>query len=411
VSEMAGDRNDDHPAPSLEGQVGAPERRTLAELVAEARRLDMGRVHILAWRDLDDPEAGGSELHAHRIASLWAAAGLDVTMRASRADGQPMFAERAGYKVVRKSGRYAVFARSTLSGAFRRHGRNDGWVEIWNGMPFFSPLWATGPRMVFLHHVHAEMWQMTLPPNLARVGRFVEQRLAPPLYRRTSLVTLSESSRDEIVSMLKMRPERVTVVPPGVEPRFTPGGVRSETPLVVAVGRLVPVKRFDALLDALAKIKVDHPAMRAVIVGEGYERSRLEARRHELGADDWIDMPGKLADEELIEVYRRAWVLVSSSLREGWGMTVTEAGACGTPAVVTRIAGHEDAVDDGVSGVLVDDPGGIAGAVSELIADPARRARLAAGAIRHAGLFTWEATASGTLGVLVDEARKRHPSR
>jgi glycosyltransferase involved in cell wall biosynthesis len=265
--------------------------------------------------------------------------------------------------------------------------------------------------MVFLHHVHAEMWQMTLPPNLARVGRFVEQRLAPPLYRRTSLVTLSESSRDEIVSMLKMRPERITVVPPGVEPRFTPGGVRSETPLVVAVGRLVPVKRFDALLDALAKIRVDHPAMRAVIVGEGYERSRLEARRHELGADDWIDMPGKLSDAGLVDIYRRAWVLVSSSLREGWGMTVTEAGACGTPAVVTRIAGHEDAVDDGVSGVLVDDPGGIAGAVSELIADPARRARLAAGAVRHAGRFTWEATASGTLGVLVDEARRRHRSR
>ncbi len=390
---------------------GDPKPRPLGELVDEARRLDMGSVHILAWRDLDDPEAGGSELHAHRIASLWAAAGLEVTMRASRAEGHPMFTERDGYRVVRKSGRYAVFARSALSGTFRRHGRNDGWVEIWNGMPFFSPLWATGPRVVFLHHVHAEMWQMTLPPNLARAGRFVEQTLAPPLYRRTSLVTLSESSRTEIVSMLKMRAGRVSVVPPGVEPRFTPGGERSSSPLVVAVGRLVPVKRFDALLDALAKVRIDHPGMRAVIVGEGYERSRLEARRHELGAADWIDMPGKLSDDELVDVYRRAWVLVSSSLREGWGMTVTEAGACGTPAVATRIAGHEDAVEHGVSGLLVDDPAGIAGAVSELIADPARREQLGRGAVAHAARFTWDATASGTLGVLVDEARRRHHPR
>jgi glycosyltransferase involved in cell wall biosynthesis len=328
-------------------------------------------------------------------------------MRASRAEGQPTFTERDGYRVVRKSGRYGVFARSTLSGAFRRHGRNDGWVEIWNGMPFFSPLWATGPRMVFLHHVHAEMWEMTLPPNLARLGRFVEQKLAPPLYRRTSLVTLSRSSRDEIVSMLKMRPERVTVVPPGVEPRFCPGGDRSAAPLVVAVGRLVPVKRFDALMDALAKVRVDHPRLRAVIVGEGYERERLEARRHDLGADDWLDMPGKISEDELVDVYRRAWLVVSSSQREGWGMTVTEAGACGTPAVATRIAGHENAVDDGVSGVLVDDPAGIAPAVSELIADPVRRAELAKGAVEHAGKFTWEATASGTLAVLVDEARRR----
>ncbi len=298
---------------------GDPKPRPLGELVDEARRLDMGSVHILAWRDLDDPEAGGSELHAHRIASLWAAAGLEVTMRASRAEGHPMFTERDGYRVVRKSGRYAVFARSALSGTFRRHGRNDGWVEIWNGMPFFSPLWATGPRVVFLHHVHAEMWQMTLPPNLARAGRFVEQTLAPPLYRRTSLVTLSESSRTEIVSMLKMRPGRVNVVPPGVEPRFTPGGERSPSPLVVAVGRLVPVKRFDALLDALAKVRIDHPGMRAVIVGEGYERERLEARRHELGADDWIDMPGKLSDDELVDIYRRAWVLVERVAARGMG--------------------------------------------------------------------------------------------
>ncbi len=392
-----------NPRPIEGGQLG--------ELVEEARRLDMGRVHILAWRDLDDPEAGGSELHAHRIASLWAGAGLEVTMRASRAEGLPMFTERDGYRVVRKSGRYAVFARSALSGAFRRHGRNDGWVEIWNGMPFFSPLWATGPRIVFLHHVHAEMWQMTLPPNLARIGRFVEQRLAPPLYRRTRVVTLSGSSRDEIVSMLKMRPERVSVVPPGVERRFSPGAKRSESPLVVAVGRLVPVKRFDALLDALAKVRVDHPGLRAVIVGEGYERERLEARRREVGADDWVEMPGKLSDAELIDVYRRAWILVSSSLREGWGMTVTEAGACGTPAVVTRIAGHEDSVDHGVSGLLVDDPAGIAPAVSSLIADPARLEKLAKGAVRHAGRFTWEATAAGTLGALVDEARRRHLAR
>ncbi len=399
-SVAARDSDDDRRLPSLR-------HRPLEELVEEARRFDMGQVHILAWRDLDDPEAGGSELHAHRIASLWAGAGLKVTMRASRAEGQPTFTQRDGYRVVRKSGRYAVFARSTLSGALRRHGRNDGWVEIWNGMPFFSPLWATGPRVVFLHHVHAEMWQMALPENLARAGRFVEQRLAPPLYRRTSLITLSDSSRDEIVSMLKMRPERVSVVPPGVEARFSPGGERSAWPLVVAVGRLVPVKRFDALMDALAKVRADHPGLRAVIVGEGYERERLEQRRHELGADDWIDMPGKLSDVELVDVYRRAWVLVSSSLREGWGMTVTEAGACGTPAVATRIAGHEDAVEDGVSGLLVDDPAGIGAAVSRLVADASLRQKLATGAIRHAGRFTWEATASGTLGILVDEARKR----
>ena len=176
-------------------------------------------------------------------------------------------------------------------------------------------------------------------------------------------------------------------------------------PLVVAVGRLVPVKRFDALIDVLAKVRVDHPDMRAVIVGEGYEREQLEARARELGADDWLEMPGKLTDEDLIDTYRSAWLLVSASLREGWGMTVTEAGACGTPAVATRIAGHLDAIEDGSSGILVEDPPRSLQRWTNCSKDPRERLRLSDGAMRHASLFNWERTASGTLSALVDEAR------
>jgi glycosyltransferase involved in cell wall biosynthesis len=366
----------------------------------------MSRIHLLAWRDLEDLEAGGSELHAHRIASLWAAAGLDVTMRTSTAEGLPAREERNGYHVERIAGRYAVFPRSAVHGAVH-YRRRDGLVEIWNGMPFFSPLWAPPRRIVFLHHVHAEMWEMTLTPRLAKIGRFVEQSVAPPVYRSSRIVTLSDSSRDEIVSRLRMRPDHVSVVPPGVEARFSPGAKRSQKPLVVAVGRLVPVKRFDLLIDSLAKVRADHPQLEAVIVGEGYERKRLERRRRELGAESWLQLPGKLSDEALVDIYRRAWVLVSSSLREGWGMTVTEAGACGTPAVATRISGHSDAIDDGVSGILVDDPTGIAPAISSLIADPHRRAVLSRGALAHSARFTWEATATGTLSALIDQAKQK----
>jgi glycosyltransferase involved in cell wall biosynthesis len=92
-------------------------------------------------------------------------------------------------------------------------------------------------------------------------------------------------------------------------------------------------------------------------------------------------------------------------------MTITEAGACGTPAVATRIAGHADAIDHGRSGLLVDDPAAIAPALSGLLADPARLAELALGARAHAAGFTWEATASGTLKTLVEEACKRKVHR
>lgn len=357
---------------------------------------------MLAWRDLLDPEAGGSEVHAARVAAAWAAAGLDVTLRTSSAAGQPAYSFRDGYRVIRKSGRYAVFPRAALSGLIGRTGPRDGLVEVWNGMPFFSPLWARSPRVVVLHHVHAEMWRMVIKPAaLARIGELIEFRLAPPVYRRSRIITLSESSRAEIVELLGMRPERVEVIPPGVDDKFSPGGERSATPLVVAVGRLVPVKRFDRLIDALVELRKAHPTLEAVIVGEGYERPALEARIQAAGAGSWLRLPGHLSDGELVDLYRRAWVLTSASAREGWGMTITEAGACGTPAVVTDIAGHRDAIVPGVSGLLTDD---LVVDLDRVIGEPACRAALGAGAIRRAGELRWEVTARRTLEALAAEA-------
>jgi glycosyltransferase involved in cell wall biosynthesis len=377
-----------------------------AGLAALAERAGLRRIHMLAWRDLYDPEAGGSEVHASTVARLWADAGIEVTMRSSYAQGHPPHGKRDGYRVIRKAGRYMVFPRAALSELHNKYGPRDGLVEIWNGMPFLSPLWAIGPRIVFLHHLHGEMWKMTLPPNLARMGEILEYRVAPPLYRRTRIVTLSHSSRDELVHE-GFRPDMVSVVPPGIDPRFSPGGERSATPLAVAVGRLVPVKRYDLLIRTLDEVRRRHPALELVIVGEGYEKPALDELVAAMGAASWVRFAGHIDDDALIDLYRRAWVLMSASAREGWGMTITEAAACGTPAVVTRIAGHLDAVDDEHSGLLADDARQLVEHVDALIGDDVFRQRLSKGALAQAARFTWAATARGTLEVLAADAMRR----
>src|SRR5258708_6614918 len=363
----------------------APDRALeVAKLGDMAAEAGWHRVSMLAWRDLDDPEAGGSELHASRIASLWAEAGIEVTMRTSYAAGHPQVTWRNGYRVIRKAGRYLVFPRAAFSEMMGWHGASDGLVEIWNGMPFFSPFWARRPTVTWLHHVHASMWEMRLSPRRARWGRRVECDVAALVYRRTPIVTLSSSSKDELVRKLHLKAHRITVVPPGVDPSFSPGGTRSATPLVVAVGRLVPVKRCAGLIDSLAVVRQRHPALELVIVGEGYEREALEAQVRELGASDWVSLPGRVDANALLDLYRRAWVLASASAHEGWGMTITEAAACGTPAVATRIAGHIDAIVDGRTGLLVDDPAAMGSAIERLIGDESRPPSLSAAAPLHA---------------------------
>jgi glycosyltransferase involved in cell wall biosynthesis len=381
-----------------------PGEATLKDVAAGA---GLRRVHLVAWRDLDDPEAGGSEIHAATLAERWAGAGLDVSMRTSAAPGHPQRIDRDGYRVTRKAGRYLVFPRAIASSVAGRAGDRDGLVEIWNGMPFFSPLWARGPKIAFLHHVHGSMWRMALPPGWARLGEVTERRIAPPVYRRTPVVTLSESARRDIIENLHLRPSHVSVVPPGVDPRFVPGGERSVQPLVVAVGRLVPVKRFDLLVDVLVRVREQVPGLRAVIAGEGYELPRLQALVAAADAHEWLALPGKLHDGELLDLYRRAWVLAATSSHEGWGMTITEAGACGTPAVATRIPGHADAVVDGATGVLAEGSEDLAAALGSLLVDRDRRELLGAAARRRALALSWDATALGTLQILAAEARRR----
>lgn len=379
---------------------------SLEELVAES---GLRRVHLVSWRDLDDDEAGGSEVHASNVATRWAAAGLEVTLRTSFAVGRPEVATRDGVRVIRRAGRYAVFPRAAVSEALGRTGPWDGFVEIWNGMPFFSPLWTRGrPSTVWLHHLHADMWHQTFAaqPVLGRIGFAIETRIAPKLYRGRRIVTLAESSKHELVDQLGFPADRVDVVPPGIDSRFSAGGTKSPTPLVVAVGRLVPVKRFDVLLRVLAHVKRSHPTLEAVIASEGYERPALEALRRSLGADDWIDLPGRLTDTDLVDLYRRAWVLASTSLREGWHMGITEAAACGTPAVATDIAGHRDAVVHGRSGLLGRDESELVAHLDAVLRDASLRVRLTEGALAHAERFTWDATAIGTFRALSEEATR-----
>ena len=393
------------------GEPSSVDRRRMESrdrLGAIADGAGLRRVDVVAWRDLEDAEAGGSELHAHEILSRWADAGIDVRLWTSRVDGKAREIHRSGYLVNRRAGRYAVFPRTALAGLRHRIGSGDGLVEIWNGMPFFSPLWSRCPSVVFLHHVHAEMWKMVLAPSLARVGYTLEHYVAPPFYRRSQIVTLSDSARDDLVHRLHFSPRRVTVVPPGIDDRFTPSVEQApdDDPLVVAVGRLVPVKRFDRFIEAMVALKQTQPRLRAVIVGEGYERPDLEALIAEADAGAWFTLPGRLSDDALVDTYRRAWVVASTSVREGWGMTLTEAAACGTPAVATRIAGHEDAVIDGESGLLVSSVAEMVEATESILAQPMVRRRLSLGALRRAEQMTWERTAEVTLQTLADQVSR-----
>jgi glycosyltransferase involved in cell wall biosynthesis len=376
-------------------------------MAARADQSGISRIHVFAFRDRDDPEAGGSEEHASQVCRHLALAGREVVLHTGRAPGHPTEIERDGFRVVRRGGRMGVFATSVYDEHRGRLGRADGIVEIFHGVPFFAPLWSRRPQVGVVHHVHLGTWDLLLPGPLGRVGHAVERFLVPVVYRRRALVTAAPSARDEIVAHYRADPSRIAIAPHGIDERFSPGGRRSAVPLVVAVARLMPQKGVDELIDAMVEVRHKVPDVEATIVGDGPHRARLEAKAAGVGAGGWLRFAGRVDDDALVDWYRSAWVVASASRREGFGLTLTEAAACGTPVVASRIPGHVDAVADGHSGLLAESTEDLAEKLARVLIDRSFRRHLAQGALSHAARFRWDESAATLLEALCDEADRR----
>jgi glycosyltransferase involved in cell wall biosynthesis len=383
-----------------------PSRDEIHRALADrAERSGIRRVHVLTFRDLDHPEAGGSEIHAAHLCADLVAAGLDVTLRTGAVPGAAAEVDRGGTRVVRRGGRVGVFPSAARDERRRRLGPVDGLIDISHGVPFFAPLWAPRvPQVGIVHHVHLGTWRHLLPAPGAAVGHLVERFAVPRAYRRHELVTIASSTREEILEAYGPDPERVRVAVPGVDPAFTPGGAREQHPLVVAVARLMPQKAVPQLIDAFARARTHVPEARLVVVGDGPARASVEAAVQAHGLGGAVALVGYQPEPELIGWYRRAWVVASASLREGYGLTLTEAGACGTPAVARRIPGHTDAIEEGVSGLLADDVDGLADALVRVLTDGDLRDRLGRAALARAASARWDRSAQTILDALCDDA-------
>ena len=171
----------------------------------------------------------------------------------------------------------SVFPRVVLSEMCGRMGPFDALVEVWNGVPWLSPVWCRKPNITFIHHVHGPMWNQVLPGPMAAVGRRVEASMAPPFYRRTRVVTPSESTRDELLQ-LGFRDDMVTAVNNGIDDDFSVGGSKAAEPTIVCVARMAPVKRHHLLVEAAVEARRAVPDLRLVLVGDGPTRPALEAR-------------------------------------------------------------------------------------------------------------------------------------
>lgn len=235
---------------------------------------------------------------------------------------------------------------------------------------------------------------------VARVGWWLESWVAPRVNRRCDYVTVSEVTKAELVG-LGVAADRITVVHNGTPPSLPTGAARSRVPTIAVLGRVVPHKRVELVLEAAALLRTELPDLRVEVAGDGWWLPSLRATVARLGLEDVVHLHGRVTEQEKADLLARTWVHAVPSVKEGWGLSVVEAGSHGTPSVAFRAAGGlAESVVDGRTGLLVDDVPGLHAALRELLADAALRDRLGEGARAHAARFTWTATAAAFSTVL-----------
>ncbi len=315
---------------------------------------DKLKILVLNWEDIKHPMAGGAEVHLHEVFGRIARMGHSVSLLSCNFPGAPKEEVVDDIHVIRRGNR--SFFNFLLPFVWLRRFYRDKYdmciIDV-NKIPFFSPLLVKKPAIVVAHHFFGKAIFIESSFPVAMYV-YLTEKLFLHLYRRYTFIVGSPSTYKELVHE-GVIPEKVNIVNYCVDHnvyRLT-GVEKSKTPLIGYLGRVKKYKSVEHLIRAFPLIRQMVPDARLLIIGEGDNMPSIKLEAEKTGLMDYIEFKGFVSDEEKIEHLHKCWLVVNPSSKEGWGLTVVEAIACGTPCVASNVQGLRDAVKDGETGLFV----------------------------------------------------------
>ena len=300
--------------------------------------------------------------------------------------------ELDGVRILRAGRQWSVHWQAFRHYRGRLAGRFDAVIDEVNTIPFLTPLWAGVPTFLLMFQLAREVWWFESPFPLNAIGYALE-----PLYlrgyRSVPVFTISASTERDLRRLGFTG--TITILPIGIEPIGVPAGEKSAVPTFMYVGRLAPSKRIEHMVYAFDRFRQVAGPARLWLVGDGssgYTRS-LRRLTERLRLNEDVQFCGRLAPEEKHRRMAEAHILLMTSVREGWGLVVTESAACGTPAVVYDVGGLRDAVRHEQTGLVVDaSPIALAEGMLRLWKNPDLYRRVSAEAFRWSQTFSFDET-------------------
>ncbi|HVZ12497.1 MAG TPA: glycosyltransferase [Patescibacteria group bacterium] len=366
------------------------------------------RILIFNWRDTKHMWAGGAEVYVHELAKQWVKEGNSVTLFCGNDRKSARNQTVDGVKVIRRGGFYTVYIWAALYYIFKFRKNFDVVVDSENGIPFFTPLFSTKPVLLLIHHVHQDVFISQMKFPLSYIGRFIEGKIMPFVYRNRTVITVSSSTKEEIVKNGIANEANIQIINPGID---LPSRKYKKTtyPSVVYVGRLKAYKNIDVAIHAFKKILKRLKNAEFWIVGEGDMGDILRDIVVEQSLTKKVKFFGKVTNSKKIELMSKAWVAVQPSQVEGWGITVIEANACKTPVVASDTNGLRDSIIDTRTGLLarVGDVNEFAAALNKILTNKSFRNTTSKNAFEWAKQFNWKNSANSFYLTAYEEVEAR----
>ncbi|MEM4446033.1 MAG: glycosyltransferase family 4 protein [Candidatus Jordarchaeales archaeon] len=372
--------------------------------VEEGQEVILIKILVFNWRDILNPEAGGAEVHLHEIFKRISYMGHEVVVISSRFNGCKNHEKINGVKIYRVGGKFLYGVIVPLYYLLKlRKDRFDVVIDDISKAPLFTPLYVRKPLIAIVHHFHGLTLFKELPFLLA-LPLYILEKMIPLIYKRTPFVTVSESTKHELASY-HIKREQIAVIYNGVNLHCSIGK-KAEKPLVVYVGRVKRYKQLNHLIEAFKGVKQKVPEAKLVIAGKGDAHEELIELAKKIGVE--FTCIREISEEEKVRLLQKAWVYVTTSMKEGWGISVIEANACGTPVVAYDVAGLREAVKNGKTGYLVTygDIKELTGKITDILLNHQLRQEMSRNAVEWAKKFDWQAASTKMLKIIYAITRK-----
>lgn len=358
----------------------------------EERRMS---ILIFNWRDTRHIFAGGAEVYVQELAKRWARQGNKVTLFCGNDSKDPSFEVIDGVEIVRRGGTYTVYLFAFIYYLLKFRDKYDLIIDCENGIPFFTPLYVNRPVILLIHHVHQEVIRKYLGFPMNAIAGFLESKFMPIIYKNKQIITVSGSSKVEIVKLGFTKEDNIEIVHNGNSIKNNSNVEKTDYPSFVYLGRLQDYKNIDIAITAFAQIAPQYNTARLKIVGFGESLRKLKRLALDLGISDKVEFLGKVTDSVKTRVLGEAWAALQPSQLEGWGITVIEANACKTPVIASNVNGLRDSVVDDKTGILVEyaNTQQFANAMEQLIKNAPLRQRLSRDAYLWSKNFSWDKSA------------------